>query len=229
MNISLKPWSISSLSIQSNQVRTCNGWIPPQSPNPESLNQSLRGIALVISPKLFVHVTIYCYTISPCTVRLNCSTASQSVTSIHFLRSFFLAGLFDLFAMTISISRASSGINGCLDTHHHQHTDVSHTLWVFENFKSIHRHSNWLEKFEKGCCKTWAHQWISGKHQVAGGPFFSSMTWEMLLPRKKNKLSSENQHECILAVSAATSAVVSLTSHLHMAFTCDHTCGSKLY
>ena len=63
--------------------------------------------------------------------------------------------------------------------------------------------------------------------------YFSSTTWEMSLPRKK-KLSSGNQHECILGVSAATSAVISLTSHIviwktncHMACTCDHTC--KLY
>lgn len=128
-----------------------------------------------------------CYTISPCTVRLNCSTASQSMTSIHFLRFIFLAGLFDLFAMTLSVSRASSGIDGCLDTDH-QHTDVSHTLWVFENLMSTHRHSNWLVKFEEGCCKTWAYQWISGKHQVSGRPVFFKHDWRDVLAKKAKQI-----------------------------------------
>lgn len=57
----------------------------------------------------------------------------DSPFSAFFFASLF--GLLDLLAMTISIPRASNGINGCLDIDH-QHTDVSHTWCLFENLKS---------------------------------------------------------------------------------------------
>lgn len=115
-----------------------------------------------------------CYTISWCTVCLNCSTASQIKAWLWLIFCiFFLSGLLDLFAWQISISRAPNRINGCLDTEH-QHTDISH-MWCFFWELGIHSHSNWVVKLEKEFCKTWVHEkGDMGVHLVAGGPFFEA-------------------------------------------------------
>ena len=94
----------------------------------------------------------------------------------------------------------------------------------------LYRHSNWWVKFEKGCCKTWAHEMDICEAPSRRRPInFFPARLARCRRQETQIVIRKNQHYCILAVSAATSAGISLTSHLHMAFTCDHTCDSKLY
>jgi hypothetical protein len=140
----------------------------------------------VISPKLFVHFTIVIQFLL-CTVHLNCSTARQSLTLIHFLHVFFFFFLVYSIclqwqsqfleppteltvASTPIISILTSRIRGALSR-------------VF-----IDICSNWLVKLiwervlqDFECIKGYL-----GSTKSQEVHYFSSMTCEMLLPRKTN-------------------------------------------
>ena len=133
-----------------------------------------------------------CHTISlTCTVCLNCSTASQSVTSIHhFLRFFFFLLPFlvyttclqwrsqfleppteSMVASTSTISTLMSRIRGAYLRTWSVFIDMAPGEW----------------NLRRGVARLERMKWISVKHQVAGGPFFSSTTCEMSSPRNTNR------------------------------------------
>lgn len=165
-------------------------WIP-QSPKPESLNISLRGNHPGDISKSFCPCH-NCYTISPCTVRLNCSTARQRLTSIHFLCSFFSSPSWSSYSTCLQwqsqflepptdLTVASTPIISILTSR--RRGAFLRTSRVFIDIIC----SNGLVKliWERVLQDFERINGYLGSTKSQEAHYFSSTTWEMSLPRRK--------------------------------------------